>query len=65
MEEGEGIVWLAAVKRSLEKALVSLPLPSSLWEAAASAAGPVSGKSSTLHQLSKREEGGIEEESPA
>lgn len=39
---------------------------SSLWEAAASAAGPVSGKSSTLHQLSKREEkGGREEESPA
>lgn len=44
---------MAAVEGSLEKALLVLPRSSSLCKAAASAAGPASGKSSTLHQLSK------------
>lgn len=48
------IVSVAAVKCCFDKALLRLPLLSTLWEAAAFAAGPVPGKSSALQQLSRR-----------
>lgn len=69
--EGRGGKWLSGCCSSgASRKHYSLPLLCSCWEAAASAAGPVSGKSSILHQLSKRRErerGGesrIEEEPP-
>lgn len=55
--EGRGGKWLSGCCSSgASRKHYSLPLLCSCWEAAASAAGPVSGKSSILHQLSKRRE---------